>query len=71
MFENGHQMHFLTHYLNTSVFSSLTQSQFSTLISRAISNYYSPAATVIFWTAVAVSRRLKIDREQIHNYLGG
>ncbi|MFT4817592.1 MAG: hypothetical protein ACI80L_001058 [Pseudohongiellaceae bacterium] len=71
MFENGQQMHFLTHYLNTSVFSSLPQSQFSTLISRAISNYYSSAATVIFLTAVVVSRRLKIDREQIHNYLGG
>ena len=71
MFENSHQVHFLTHYLNTSVFSSLTQTQFSTLIPRAISNYYSLAATVIFLTAVAVPWRLKIDREQIHNYIGG
>jgi len=71
MFANCHQVHFLTHYLNTSVFSYLTQPQFSTLISRVISNYYSPAATVIFLTAVAVSCRLKIDREQIHNHIGG
>ena len=49
MFENCHQVHFLTHYLNTTVFSYLSQSQFPTLISRAISNYYSPVATVIFF----------------------
>ena len=71
MFENFYQVHFLTHYLNTSVFSFLTQSQFPTLISRAFSNYYTSVATVIFFTAVAFPRRLKIDREQIHNYIGG
>ena len=71
MFENSHQVHFLTHYLNTSVFSSLTQTQFSTLIPRTISNYYSIAATVIFLTAVAVLWCLKFDREQIHNTIGG
>ena len=71
MFENCHQVHFLTHYLNTTVFSYLSQSQFPTLISRAISNYYSPAATLIFLTAVAVLWCLKFDREQIHNTIGG
>ena len=71
MFENFYQVHFLTHYLNTSVFSYLTQSQFSTLISRATSNYYSSVATVIFLTAVAVLWCLKFDREQIHNTIGG
>lgn len=71
MFENHHRVHFLTQYLNTSVFSSLTQAKFSTLISRAISNSYSLAATVVFFTVVFIPWRLKIDREQIHYYLGG
>lgn len=71
MFENYHPVHFLAHYLDTPVFSSPTQIQFSTLIPRVISNSYSLAATVVFGTAAAVPWRLKIDREQIHNYLGG
>ena len=71
MFENCHQVHFLAYYLNTPVFSYLTQFQFPTLISRAFSNYYTSVATVIFFTAVAFPRRLKIDREQIHNTIGG
>ena len=70
MSENCHQVHFLTYYLNTPVFSYLTYSQFPTLTSRAISNYYSPVETVNFVTVVAVPRRLKIDREQIHNFIG-
>lgn len=60
MFENCQQVLFLTYYLNTSVFRCLTQFQFLTLISRAISNYYSSVATVIFSTAVAVLWRRKL-----------
>jgi hypothetical protein len=71
MFENYHLLHFLTHYLNTPVFSSPTQTQFSTHISSSISNSCSLAATVVFSTAVAIPWRLKIDREQIHYYVGG
>lgn len=71
MFENYRPVHFLTHYLDTLVFSSLTQAQFSTLIPRLMSNYYSLAATVVYCTAVAIFWRLKIDREQIHYCLGG
>ena len=71
MFENYHPVHFLAHYLNTSVFRYLTQTRFSTLIPRSISNSYSLAATAVFITAVAISWRLKIDREQIHYYIGG
>jgi len=48
MFENHHPVHFLTHYLNTSVFSSPTQAQFSTHIPSSFSNSYSLAATVVF-----------------------
>jgi hypothetical protein len=48
MFENCHRVHFLTHYLNTSVFGSLTQVQFSTQLPSSISNSYSLAATVVF-----------------------
>lgn len=71
MFENYHPVHFLTHCLNTPVFSSLAQAQFSTLISRSISNLYSLAATAGLYTAVSIPWHLKIDREQIHYYLGG
>jgi len=71
MFENYHPVHFLTHYLDTSVFSSLAQTKFSTFISREISNSYSLAATVVFSTTVAIPWRMKIDREQIHHYIGG
>jgi len=71
MLEICHQVHFLTYYLNTPVFSYLTQFQFPTLISRAISNYYSPVATVNFVTVVAVPCRLKIDRGKIHNFMEG
>ena len=71
MFENNHPVHFLTHYLNTSVFSYPTLSQFSALIPRAISNSYSLAATVVFCTAVAILWRLELDREQSHYYVGG
>ena len=71
MFENHHRVHFLPHYLDTSVFSSLTQTQFSTHIPSSIFDSYSLAATVVFYTAVVVSWRLKIDREQIHYYIGG
>lgn len=69
MFENYHLLHFLTHYLNTPVFSSPTQIRFSTHISSSIS--YSLAATFVFSTTVAIPSRLKIDREQIHHYVGG
>ena len=71
MFENYRLVHFRKHYLDTSVFSSLTQAQFSTLIPSSISNYYSLAATVVYCIAVAILSRLKIDREQIHYCLGG
>jgi len=71
MFENHHRVHFLTHYLDTSVFSSLTQTQFSTHIPSSIFDSYSLAATVVFCTAVVISWRLKIDRGQIHYYTGG
>jgi len=71
MLENCHRVHFLTHYLNTSVFGSLTQAQFSTLIPRVISNSHSLAVTVIFSLAAVIPCRLKIDREQIHTDLGG
>ena len=71
MFENYHPVHFLTHYLNTPVFSSPTQIKFSTHIPRSISNSFSLAVSVVFSTTVAIFWRLKIDREQIHYYLGG
>jgi len=71
MFENNHPAHFLLHYLNTSVFGSLAQVQFSTLISQSISHLYSLATTVVSCATVADGCRLKIDREQIHYYLGG
>lgn len=71
MFQNRHPVHFLTHYLNTSVFGTLTQTQFSTLIPRAISSFYSLAATAVSNTAASIAGRLKIDREQIHYYIGG
>lgn len=66
MFEIHYPVHFLRHYLNTSVFGSLTQAQFSTLTSRSNSNLYSLAATVISSAVIASACRLKIDREQIH-----
>lgn len=70
MFENGYCGYFLPHDLNTSVFGNPTQIQFSTPIPRAIFNSCTLAAAVRC-NAVAVHRRLKIDREQISQYLGG
>lgn len=37
MSENRHPVYFLPHYLNTSVFGTPTQTQFSTLSSRSFS----------------------------------
>lgn len=66
MFENYHPVHFLAHYLDTSVFSPLTQTQFFSLIPSVFSNLYSLAAPVVFCTAVAILWCLKINRGQIH-----
>lgn len=75
MFESYHPVHFLRHYLNTSVFGSLTQAQFptqfSSLISGSIFSLYSLATTIVSCATVASVCRVKIDREQIHYYLGG
>ncbi len=71
MFENNHPVHFLRHYLNTSVFGSPTQTQFSTLLSGSFPNLYSQTEIAVFCTAVVSVCRVKIDREQIHYYLGG
>lgn len=66
MFEIHHPVHFLRHYLNTTVFGSLTQAQFSTHFSPSNSNLCSLAATAISSAVIASACRLKIDREQIH-----
>jgi len=71
MFENCQQVHFLTHYLNTTVFSYLSQSQFPTLISRAFLIIIRQWRLSFFLTAVAFLWRLKIGREQIHKCIGG
>ena len=71
MFENGYSVCFLPRDLNTSVFGNPTQTQFSTPIPRAIFDSCTLAAAAVRRNAVAVHRRLKIDREQIPQYLGG
>ena len=61
MFENYHPVHYLAHYLDTSVFSLFTQIQFFSLIPRLFSNSY-----LLACAALAVLWRLKFNRDQIH-----
>ena len=73
MFANHHPGHylvrFLTHNLNTSVFSSLTQTQISALFQTPISKCgsYGPMMVMVF-KALIDSCRLKFDQEQFHIY---
>lgn len=71
MFENHHPGHylvrFLTHKLNTSVFSSLTQTQISALFQTPISKCGLHAAMMVMvFKALIDSCRLKFDQEQFH-----
>lgn len=73
MFANHHPRHYLVRFLpnnlNTSVFSSLTQTQISALFQTPISKCgsYGPMMAMVF-KALIDSCRLKFDQEQFHIY---
>ena len=71
MFKNRHPVHFLTHYLNTSVFSFPSQTQFSVLFEASFLRLIATARSVAFFMASASSRRPKTDRGKIHHCRGG
>lgn len=71
MFEQRNLMQFLTFYLNTPVFSSLSQTQFFTSISRSNFELFLLAAKAASYATVAIACCLKFDREQTHFKLGG
>ncbi len=64
MFENRHRVHFLTLYLNASVFSSLSQTQFSVLYGRLFPGSIAIAQQLACFSAMANSCRLQIDLGQ-------
>ncbi len=71
MFKNHYPVHFLTHYLNTSVFSFPSQTQFSVPYEESFLRLVATAQSVALFTALANICRPKSAREQIHHYRGG
>lgn len=71
MFQNRHPAQFLTHYLNTSVFSSPSQTQIFALFEQSILNLQANASSPVLSTTGSDSIAQKLIDDKLTTEEGG